>query len=89
MGYLFHEPLQFVRTFGQGVLTPFRMPGVIVDEHKYQTDRGYRELIDKKEEELEKKEQKRIAKLQAKLDEFIAKDVQCEERESNATQTKK
>ncbi len=89
MGYLFHEPMQFVRTFRQGFSMPFKLPGAVIDEYKYETDKEYRQMIDKQEEELDKKEQARIAKWQVQLDEYIKKDLEKEELLSNASPEKK
>jgi type IV secretory pathway TraG/TraD family ATPase VirD4 len=68
-----------MHTFSESILTPFRLPGIVVDEYRYQNDKEYRERIDKQQEELEKKEEARIAQWQAKLDEFIKEDLAKEE----------
>lgn len=88
MGYLFHEPMQFVHTITQSMATPFKLPGVVVDEYRHQTDEEYRARIDKQQDELDKKEEARIAPWQAKLEEFIKKDLEKEPR-TNASPEKK
>ena len=89
MGFLFHEPMQFMHTFGETLLTPVRLPGVVVNEHRYQTDKEYSKKVDAQEDEWLKSEQARVDKWQVKLDEFIKDDLKKEEAQDNANQTAK
>ncbi|MBU4472553.1 MAG: lipoprotein [Candidatus Omnitrophica bacterium] len=71
---LWDYPMAFIK----GIFGIFRLPAVIISEHKYEHDPEYREKMKKIEEEACAQEQARVNQLKERLSNYIEEDLTVE-----------